>query len=707
MPNSHFHIAADGWGLIMTLAILIAGIGPARAEWLGGGPLPPANTEIKSIAVNSNGLVIVGTKSGGTFMSDREISKWEIQSFGFPAGEGQDIKSLVVLDNDEILAGTKFGVFRSKDHGETFERSSSGLEENSDSLDARFLFIDPVHPHVVHLATKGGYYYSENRGQTWTQNNRGFVTQDEHDTKTIAVRSSPYTVFIGSKHGLFKTADPKDGSWELTAPNRIDHTEVKALTANQDGSSLYLYAKSQGEKSLATGVYRSDDGGETFHPIPLPSEEEVKEYGFSPSPVDPDEILASDKRGAIFRSRDRGENWETIPIPELNDEIKALVRDRNDPDRVWYIGSKSGFYKTQNSGLTFKPVNEGLVSAAAEGKHIVVDPDIPTHVYVATKTGLWFSTSGGETAGEEWVELTGEISTLFNLDIRRMLIDFANDPSGGTIYIAAKFDLFKYTMIDGSRLWIDSSEGIAPAPYGRDKDIKWICQDPDNPTVFYASRRVETDAGPLGEVFRSVDAGARWEKISDDRQFSGELHGDPKNITIVGDFLFIGTKGGVVRGDKREALPISFEPVLEGLIFNEKQEVDIRQTAVSPDGDLYVASKTGVYYLPNNSNTWIDITGNLPGEKAEQRPDTEGIYLDPFGRLWVGSKKVGLFYTLNPASGKWSSAADPLPAGKAREIISITSAPSEPTRFYVGTKEGTFTNIISIDTPIIDWRMFE
>jgi|GEM_PF-4319882 hypothetical protein len=85
---------------------------------------------------------------------------------------------------------------------------------------------------------------------------------------------------------------------------------------------------------------------------------------------------------------------------DLNDEIKALLRDSADPEQMWYIGSKNGFFKTSNAGRFFTAINEGLVSAAAEGKHIVVDPKNPLHVYVATKTGLWFSRQGAEPVGE-------------------------------------------------------------------------------------------------------------------------------------------------------------------------------------------------------------------------------------------------------------------------------------------------------------------
>jgi|GEM_PF-3783769 ligand-binding sensor domain-containing protein len=163
----------------------------------------------------------------------------------------------------------------------------------------------------------------------------------------------------------------------------------------------------------------------------------------------------------------------------------------------------------------------------------------------------------------------------------------------------------------------------------------------------------------------------------------------------------------MLRGNKNDSLPIRFEPFTNGLIPNEKGEIDIKQTTASPTGDLYVAAKTGIFYLANHADTWIDITGDLPAEKAGQRPDTEGIYPDPHGRLWAGSKKVGLFFSSDPMSGIWVSPDEQLPAGKSREIICITSASGDSTRLYVGTKEGTFTKTIPLQTNVSNWRLWE
>ncbi|MDX9754587.1 MAG: hypothetical protein RBU29_11525, partial [bacterium] len=562
-------------------------------------------------------------------------------------------------------------------------------------------FQDPVDPNVIHLATKGGYFYSVDSGATWFFNNAGLASRDQQDVKVVAIRANPYQIWIGTKTGLFFN-EGRDGLWQQCAPEQTGQSEIKTMVFNADGRSLYLYIKGKGEASLAEGLYRTDDRGETWVALNPPTLEEIKEYGMAPSPTNPDEILISDKKGAVYHSLDRGSTWQWVGIPGLTEEIKVLLRDAANPDLTWYAGSKEGFYKTKNGGLPWTVHNEGLVPQAAEGKDIVVHPSNPLQVYVGTKTGLWMTHGGAESVGEGWVELTQQISTLFSLDVRKVLVDYANDPSGNTIYIAAKFDLFKMIRKDGSLLWVDSSRGIASSPRSEDKDIKWIAQDPADPQILYAARKLGDDFASVGELYRSTDEGAQWQKISADAQFTGEQEGDIKNVTILGDFLFLGTKNGVYKANKHGALPLRFTLCNEGIALDKDNEIKVEKFAFAPDHTLFIATKTGIYLSKDEGLHWTDITGNLSNEQNAQ-VEVDSIYYDARGRLWAGVKKLGLFFTSNPQSANWREFNKGLPEGNPREIKAILAAPSDPTRFYIGTKSGTFANHIAEETRVLEW----
>ncbi len=752
--------------------------------WVGGGPLPPNNTDLKSLAQLPDGRLLAGTKTGGIFISNPEISKWETNAFGLTAGDGQDAKSIAVLESGMVVVGTKDGVFYSEDSGETFTRSEgldntlsqsdSGFSTSSlntkislalqnsqpvlpahvnvedfyhsqlklhptpdfqvlaesDTKDARFLTVDPVNPSQVHLATKGGYFLSQDEGKTWSGYSEG-LSGDELDVKAVVVQFEPYTILLGTKIGLFKSSNPETEPWEFVSFGPVeefgftslDEAEFKGMAFNADFSSLYAAVKikqenEDGQKREIKTVIRSDDGGTNWSVTTLPSEAEVKEFGLAPHPSDPEEILVGDKNGNLFQSDDRGDTWDEVNAPDVNEEIKVLLRDGGSPETTWFAGTKEGFFKTEISGQTWQDVNKGLISAAAEVKDLVVDPNSPTALFAGTKSGLWFTEQGAETIGEGWTELTQGISTLFDLDVRRVLVDFTNDSSGNTIFLAAKFDIFKYSNVDGSFLWLDSSNGI-PA-FEKDgkmqKDIKWITQDPENPSMLYISRKKEIrleDGTEVrtGEVYRSGDGGNNWIKITSDEQFSGEQTGDAKTVSILGDWIYVGTKAGMFRGNKNDSLPIQFEAVNEGLIAEPgKNEIDIKTVEVSNDGTkLFAGIKTGIFLNENHSDFWTDITGNLPAEKPDEpfKKEVEAIHFDSMQRLWVGSKKNGVFFTSNPLNASWVEKTGNLPEGKPLELKSITSAPSESTRFYIGTKSGAFTRIIPGDTGIPDWSVFE
>jgi photosystem II stability/assembly factor-like uncharacterized protein len=98
---------------------------------------------------------------------------------------------------------------------------------------------------------------------------------------------------------LLVTTDGGD-SWEPRAVRDGDDFHLNQLAAAADGA-LYLAAE-------AGHLYRSDDGGETW--VPLPSPYEGSFFGLLPLAEGP--VLAFGLRGRLFSSADRGRTWTRI-----------------------------------------------------------------------------------------------------------------------------------------------------------------------------------------------------------------------------------------------------------------------------------------------------------------------------------------------------------------------------------------------------------
>jgi photosystem II stability/assembly factor-like uncharacterized protein len=132
-----------------------------------------------------------------------------------------------------MFAGTNFGVFLSRDGGETW--SPSGLSDNSSrwaSYQNVFaVWIDPIEPNQVLAGTTDGLYRSSDMGKTWAR--AGMADY----TITAIVRRGG-NLFVGTKYaGIWLSRD--DGkNWERLGASLSD-VSVNALALDEERGVLY------------------------------------------------------------------------------------------------------------------------------------------------------------------------------------------------------------------------------------------------------------------------------------------------------------------------------------------------------------------------------------------------------------------------------------------------------------------------------------
>ncbi len=187
---------------------------------------------------------------------------------------------------------------------------------------------------------------------------------------------------------------------------------------------------------------------------------------------------------------------------------------------TWYVAASSGgVWKTENSGVTFKPVFDG------EGSYSIGCVTICPHdrhtIWIGTGEnnsqrsvgygdGLYKSTDGGQSFKRVGLENSEHIG---------MIAVHPQDPN--VVFVAAQGPLWKdggdrglYKTTDGGKTWANILN-ISPMT-----GINEVHIDPKNPDILYASsyqrRRhqwVLIDGGPESTVHKSTDGGATWRKI--------------------------------------------------------------------------------------------------------------------------------------------------------------------------------------------------
>jgi photosystem II stability/assembly factor-like uncharacterized protein len=308
---------------------------------------------------------------------------------------------------DLVYAGTASstevaGVFRSLDHGRTWDLSTAGLT----SLGARGVAVDPIltHSDVLYTGVEDiGVFKSPDRGATWELGIRTDPDLSPIRISTILVDPSPLVdpgrmsiVYAGSGFGpggLFQSQDAGD-TWEKVAEVPL---MVEALALDRRISGAVWAAG-------FPGLYHSDDQGETWEGFAVPGGENLWLRAFQVDPHDPNILWAAgaliDARPSgvrlnlrLFRSADAGQTWQRRETGRAGTSVLSLAVDPANSSLL-LAGTDTGLFRTADAGLTWTKV-PGFAAAV---NAIVAAPAAPTAFYANLEGfGVQRSVDGGVT----------------------------------------------------------------------------------------------------------------------------------------------------------------------------------------------------------------------------------------------------------------------------------------------------------------------
>jgi len=175
------------------------------------------------------------------------------------------------------------------------------------------------------------------------------------------------------------------------------------------------------------GTHQWYDG--TPHPW-----EFARVWHLEPSLDDPDTVYAGVEDAGLFRSADGGKHWEELPGLRGHESgpswqpgaggmcLHTIILDPSSPGRIFTAISAAGAFRSDDGGLTWRPVNQGLRSEgipdpAAEVGHCVhrlaMHPSRPSVLYMQKHWDVMRS----DDAGESWHEVSGDLPTDFGFPI--------------------------------------------------------------------------------------------------------------------------------------------------------------------------------------------------------------------------------------------------------------------------------------------------
>jgi serine/threonine protein kinase/photosystem II stability/assembly factor-like uncharacterized protein len=276
---------------------------------------------------------------------------------------------------------------------------------------------------------------SEDFGKTWTnpvQANIRFPPESGVSLKNIwkialGRPAEPDVLYCGVEPAaLFESRDAGE-SWSLVR-SLFDHPHRSRWMPGQGGLTLHTILPHPDDAARmlvaisAGGVYRTDDGGQTwqaknrgirvtFQPDRFP------EFGqcvhkVVHHPALPDRLFLQNHWG-LYRSDDGADSWNDIAHGLPSDFGFAMAIHPHDPDCVYILPMESDefrctpegrlrVYRTRDAGASWQPLTRGLPQEGAyetvlrEG--MVTDSLDPPGIYFGTRSGkLYASRDGGKT----------------------------------------------------------------------------------------------------------------------------------------------------------------------------------------------------------------------------------------------------------------------------------------------------------------------
>ena len=325
---------------------------------------------------NKPNLFYFGATGGGVWKTTTGGREWENISDGFFGGSigaisvsKSDPNVIYVGGGEKTVRGnvsSGYGIWKSVDAGKTW--TSSGLKK---SRHVPRIAIHPTNSEIVYAGVLGNIYKP---------------TEDRGLYKSIDGGKSWKKVLYSNEHSgvVDLIIDPTNPRIIFASTWRVQRTPF-SLSSGGEGSALW----------------KSTDSGETWKEISKNEgfpKDTLGIIGVTVSPLNNQRVWAiveNKEKGGLYRSDDGGETWK-----QINSERKLRQRawyytriyaDTKDVNKVYVLNVR--YHKSVDGGKTFSTYN------APHGDHhdLWIAPENPDRMIIGDDGGAQVTYDGGET----------------------------------------------------------------------------------------------------------------------------------------------------------------------------------------------------------------------------------------------------------------------------------------------------------------------
>ena len=658
-------------------------------------------------------LFYFGATGGGVWETKNGGRTWKNLSDGFFGGSvgaievSTDDPNVIYVGGGETTVrgnvSSGYGVWKTENAGKSWKQM--GLENSRHIPRIR---VHPKNHNIVYTAVLGniykptqdrGVYKSTDGGTSWRKTlfaneNAGAVDLiiDPNNPRilyasTWNIQRTPYSLSSGGDgSALWKSTDSGE-SWKEISKNKgfpTDTLGIIGVTVSPVNSDRVWAIVENKEKG---GVYRSDDGGETWENINSERKLRQRAWYYTRIYADPqDEDIVYILNVRYHKSTDGGKTYETFNAPHGDHHDLWIAPE--DPNRM-VIGDDGGAQTTYDGGETWSTYHN---QPTAQFYRVTTDNSFPYKIYAAQQDNstirITHRNEGRSINEDDWEETAGGESA-----------HIAIDPLNNDIVYGGSYDGFltrynhKTETIRSISVWPDN-----PMGHGAE-DMKYRFQwnfpiffSPHNPKKLYTASN---------HLHATTNEGESWELLSPDL-----TRNDPTKLK---------SSGGPITQDNTSVeyyctiFAAAESPVKEGVIWTGSDDglinitkdgganwedvtpkgmpewmmINSIEPSVFDAGTCYVAGtkyKTGdfapyLYKTNDFGKTWKKITNGIPSEHftrvLREDPKQKGI-------LYAGTE-TGMYISFDDGNN-WKTFQLNLP------IVPITDLAVKDNNLIVATQ---------------------
>ncbi len=467
------------------------------------------------------------------------------------------------------------GMYRSADAGKTWKHI--GLREG---LQIGVIAVDPHNENRVFAAVLGhpygpnkerGIYRTTNGGKTWEKvlykdENTGAiqVTIDPVNSKIVyadmyAGRLAPWEngEWEGPGCGLYKSLDGGTTWHQLKKglPNADSGLgRIGYCIAPSNHNRLYAVVSAQ----KGGGLYRSDNGGESWHLMSKDNRLWDRGSDFAEVKADPKNAdIVYDANVVVWKSVDGGKTWNGFKGAPGGDDYHRLWINPDNTDVIMLAGDQ-GAGITVNGGKTW---SSWYNQPTAQLYHVSADNAFPYNLY-----------SGQQESGSVGIASRGNDGAITFRDWHPVNAEeygyVVADPLDPNIIIGGKIS--RYDKRTGQSVNI-SPELTHSGKYRFIRTAPIVYSPVDNKSLYYAGN----------VMFKTMDNGNSWKVISPDLT---------RTTYDVAECI------GVYRKDEMKSMP------MRGVIYTiAPSPIDINQIWAGTDDGL-------IWVTHNGGKDWQNVT---------------------------------------------------------------------------------------------------